>query len=62
LNREDKQNKAFYVYEVFNDKLSRRVKKIERPIKLGQDESDSFDVDLECKTLIYSCGDELIFQ
>lgn len=58
LNREDKTNKAFYVYEIFNDRMSR---KINRPFALG-DDSDAFDADIDGKTLIYSVGDELIFQ
>lgn len=60
LNREDKQNKAFYVYEIFHERMTRKVSKAEKP-KPGQEESDACDVDLEGRVLIYCCGDELVF-
>lgn len=62
LNREDKQKKLFYVYEVFYEKMCRKVNKIEKPVKAGTDDSDAFDVDLEGRVLIYPCGDKLVFQ
>jgi hypothetical protein len=34
LNREDKQNKCFYLYDVFNDRFLRKIKKEERAIKV----------------------------
>jgi hypothetical protein len=49
------------IYEVFDGKFSRKLMKQEKSLKPGE-ESDAFDVDGDCKTLIYSCGDQLIFQ
>ena len=62
LNREDKQNKHFYIYDIFNDKMIRKIRKLERPLRQGQDESDAFDIDLEGKVIIYASGDELLFK
>jgi hypothetical protein len=61
LNREDKLNKYFYVYEVFGERMIRKIRKIEKPLKPGVDDSDAFDMDLDGKVLIYSSGEELIF-
>ena len=61
LNREDKQNKYFYTYEVFNEKLSRKVKKYEKAPE-GKEDSDAFDVEVDGRFIIYSCGDELVIQ
>ena len=50
------------MYEVFYEKMCRKVNKIEKPVKAGTDDSDAFDVDLEGRVLIYPCGDQLVFQ
>ncbi len=58
LNREDKQNKYFYVYEIFNEKITRKVRKQE----VKDENSDAFDVDVDGKFIIYTAGEELIVQ
>lgn len=47
---------------MFGEHYLRKVKKAEKAI-IGEDtQSDAFDVDLEGRVLIYSSGDELLFQ
>ena len=59
LNREDKQNKNFYLYDIFGERYSRKIKKQETK----PDDSDAFDIDIDGKVLIYvSGGNELILQ
>jgi hypothetical protein len=58
LNREDKQNKNFLVYDIFGERYLRKVRKQEKV----EDLSDAFDIDLEGRVLIYSSGEELVFQ
>jgi hypothetical protein len=60
LNKENKLNKYFSVYDIFGERIVRRVKKIE---KEGADLPDVFDVDIDGKVLIYSFGsEEIILQ
>lgn len=33
LSREDKTNKAFYVYEVFNERMTRKINKLDNQNK-----------------------------
>ena len=60
LNREDKSNKYFYIYDVFNEKCIRKVRKIERH-RMGHEESEAFDIDVEGAVIVYSSGNELLF-
>ena len=62
LNREDKSNKCYQVYDVFGERYLRKVKKSEKPGLGDESQSEAFDVDLEGRVLIYSSGDELVFQ
>ena len=61
LNREDKQNKYFYIYDIFNERLIRKVRKIEKPLRLTHEESDAYDIDAEGGVIIYSSGNDFIF-
>lgn len=57
LNREDKQSKFFYIYDIFSERLMRKVRKVDKPLKANQDDSDAFDIDLEGKLIVYVSGD-----
>lgn len=60
LNREDKSNKYFYIYDIFNEKQIRKVRKIERH-RMGHEESEAFDIDVEGGVIVYASGNELLF-
>ena len=62
LNREDKQNKVFQVYDIFGERFLRKVRKQETALRVGTEESDAFDVDLDGRVLIYCSGEELVLQ
>ena len=59
LNREDKSNKYFYIYDIFNERLIRKVRKVERH-RIGFEESEAFDIDAEGALIMYASGNELI--
>jgi len=61
LNREDKQNKHFYLYEIFNERFVRKIKKEEQPMSKNQEDSDAFEISIDGKVLIYASGDQLVF-
>jgi hypothetical protein len=57
LSREDKQKKAFYVFDIFTSKFLRKFKKIEK-----LEDSDAFDVDGDLKYVVYALGNEIVFH
>lgn len=62
LNREDKANKYFQLYDVFERRVLRKVHKQESLlVKYGED-SDAFAVDIDAKVLVYACGEDLVLQ
>lgn len=62
LNRENKNNKYFHVYDIFGERFLRKVKKQDKEGG-GADYPDVFDVDIDGRVLIYAFGmEEIVLQ
>lgn len=62
LNREDKQNKFFLMYDVFLEKPIRKFKKLDLANANWTDDSDAFDIDPDAKFVIYSSGPDIYIK
>ena len=60
LTREDKSRKQFFLYNIFTEGFEKRINKLDLP-KDGMEDSDAFDVDPDCRILIYSSGSNFYF-
>ena len=56
MNRVDRKNKFFLVYDVFLEQAVRKFKKVDMGVS---EDSDAFDIDPEAKFVIYSSGSNL---
>lgn len=53
-------NKNFYLYDVFNERYTRKIRKVDKFFRYAED-SDAFDICPEAKTILYVCDEDFVF-
>ena len=59
LNRENKEDKYFQIYDIFNEKVIRKILKEQE--QDDSKESDAFDIDIDGQVIVYANGSSLVF-